>query len=76
MRAFLWRIWPALAGAALAHAAGVGLRLGEQAVIPFQVALVALVGLMLLVRRDPARFAALAVGRLHRHRRLAAGRCA
>jgi hypothetical protein len=59
VRAFLWRIWPALAVAALAMPLA-GLRLGEQAVIPCQVALVALVGLMLLVRRDPARFAALA----------------
>jgi spermidine synthase len=36
-------------------------RLGESAVIPFQIVIVILAGIMLLVRRDAARFAALAV---------------
>jgi hypothetical protein len=61
VRAFLRRIWPALAVAAFALVQPfiVELRLGEWAVMPFQVALVVLVGLMLLVRRDVARYAAL-----------------
>jgi hypothetical protein len=63
MRAFFRRVSPALAVAALAITLPpiVDIRLGERAVIPFQVALVALVGVMLLQRRDAARFAALAV---------------
>ena len=62
VRAFLWRISPALAVAAIALLQPwvVDIRLGEGAVMPFQVALVVLVGLMLLLRRDAARFAALA----------------
>jgi hypothetical protein len=61
VHAFLRRIWPALAVAAFALVQPfiVDLRLGEWAVMPFQVALVVLVGLMLLVRRDVARYAAL-----------------
>ena len=61
-RDFLRRIWPALAvaTAAIVLPFVADIRLSERAVIPFQVALVALVGLMLLVRRDTARFAALA----------------
>jgi hypothetical protein len=63
VRAFLWRIWPALAiaGAAMVLPFVLEVRLSEQAVIPFRLALVVLVGLMLLMRRDPARFASLAV---------------
>jgi predicted O-methyltransferase YrrM len=62
-RSFLWRVWPALAVAAIAVVLPLiaDVRLGESAIIPFQVALVALVGVMLLLRRDAARFAALAV---------------
>ena len=60
---FLWRISPALAVAALAILlpSSSTFASAEQAAIPFQVALVVLVGLMLLRRRDTARFAALAV---------------
>jgi spermidine synthase len=63
LRDYLGRIWPALAVAALAVIAPlvIDLRLSQEALLPFQVALVTLVGLMLLQRRDPARFAALAV---------------
>jgi len=63
MRTFLWRIWPALAVAALALVQPLAFagRLNGQFMMPFQVGLVVLVGLMLLQRRDPARLAALAV---------------
>jgi hypothetical protein len=61
VRDFLWRIAPALVVAALAIAQPFlfDLRLGEAAVVPFRIALVVLVGVMLLMRRDSARFAAL-----------------
>ena len=60
---FLWRISPALGVAALAMLLPfvADIHLSEKAMMPFQVALVALVGLMLLWRRDTALFAALAV---------------
>jgi spermidine synthase len=63
VRGFLWRIWPALAVAALAIAQSFvfGGRVNAQASIPFQVGLIVLVGLMLVQRRDPARLAALAI---------------
>jgi hypothetical protein len=63
VRSLLWRISPALGVAALAILLpfAVDIHLSEKAVIPFQFALVALVGLMLLWRRDTALFAALAV---------------
>jgi hypothetical protein len=62
-RSFLWRISPALGVAALAILLPfvADIHLSASAALPFQVALVALVGLMLLWRRDAARFAALAV---------------
>jgi len=62
VRDFITRIWPALAVAALAIVQPMlfNFHLGESAALPFQVVLVVLVGLMLLVRRDTARFAALA----------------
>ena len=60
---FLRRIWPALAVAALALVQPfvIDVRLPSEAALPFQVVLVLLAGWMLLQRRDPARFAALAV---------------
>jgi hypothetical protein len=60
---YLRRVWPALAIAALAivQPRVVDVSLGQEALTAFQVALVALVGLMLLWRRDPLRFAALTV---------------
>ena len=63
VRSLLWRISPALAVAAIAIVQPFvfDLRLGESAVIPFRIVLVALVGLMLFMRRDRARFAALVV---------------
>ncbi len=63
LRAFLWRISPALAIAALAGFLyfGLGFRLGGGFGLTLQVVLVTLVGLMLLQRHDAARFAALAV---------------
>ena len=63
LRSFLWRISPALVVAAIAIVQPFlfDLRLGPGAVMPFRIALVALLGLMLLVRRDHARFAALVV---------------
>ena len=63
VRSFLWRISPALAVAAIAIVQPFlfDLRLGDGAIIPFRIALVALVGLMLFMRRDHARFAALVV---------------
>jgi hypothetical protein len=62
VRDFLKRIWPALAVAAVAIVQPFlfDLHLGHATLLPFQVALVLLVGVMLLVRRDTARFAALA----------------
>jgi hypothetical protein len=62
VRDFLKRIWPALAVAAVAIVQPFlfDLHLGPATLLPFQVALVMLVGVMLLVRRDTARFAALA----------------
>jgi hypothetical protein len=62
VRDFLKRIWPALAVAAVAIVQPLlfDLHLGHATLLPFQVALVLLVGVMLLVRRDTARFAALA----------------
>jgi hypothetical protein len=60
---YLRRVWPALAIAALAivQPRVVDISLGQEALTAFQVALVGLVGLMLLWRRDPLRFAALTV---------------
>jgi spermidine synthase len=62
VRKLVQRLWPALAAAtavlALAFLAG---HLTGDAVIPFQIALVVLAGLMLLWRRDATRLAALAV---------------
>ncbi len=62
VRDFLKRIWPALAVVAIAIVQPFlfDLHLGPATLLPFQVALVVLVGVMLLVRRDTARFAALA----------------
>jgi hypothetical protein len=63
VRDFLWRISPALAVAVLASLLYfvVGFRLGGGLGLTLQVVLVTLVGLMLLQRRDTARFAALAI---------------
>jgi hypothetical protein len=63
VREFLWRISPAIAVALLAGFLYfvVGFRLSGGMGLTLQVVLVTLVGLMLLQRRDPARFAALAV---------------
>jgi hypothetical protein len=62
VRDFLWRIWPAIAFAPLAAVLYVaGFRVPGGMGLTLQVVLVTLVGLMLLQRRDPARFAALAV---------------
>jgi spermidine synthase len=60
---FLRRIWPALAVAALALVLPfvLDVRLPAEAMLPFQIVLVALVGWMLLQRRDPVRLAALCV---------------
>ena len=60
---FMRRIWPALAAAALALVLPliVDARPPAEGALPFQVLLVALVGWMLLQRRDAARLAALAV---------------
>jgi hypothetical protein len=62
-RDFLWRIAPAIGVALLAGFLYfiVGFRLSGGMGLTLQVVLVTLVGLMLLQRRDPARFAALAV---------------
>jgi hypothetical protein len=63
VREFLWRVSPAI-GVALSAGflyAVVGFRLSGGMGLTLQVVLVTLVGLMLLQRRDPARFAALAV---------------
>ena len=61
-RSFLWRVSPALGVAALAILLPLvtDVHLTEKAALPFQIALVVLVGLMLLWRRDCALFAALA----------------
>ena len=60
---YVKRIWPALVVAAVAvvqpHLFDV--RLGTDAMLPFQIMLVALVGWMLLQRHDPVRLAAIAV---------------
>jgi hypothetical protein len=63
VRDFLWRISPAIAVALLAGFlyAVIGFRVPGGLGLTLQVVLVTLVGLMLLQRRDPARFAALAV---------------
>jgi len=63
VRDFLWRISPAIAVAVLAAVLyfGIGFRVPGGLGLTLQVVLVTLVGLMLLQRRDPARFAALAV---------------
>ena len=63
LRPFLLRIWPATAvvAGAIVLRFVVDVRLDERFLTPFQVMLVVLVGLMLLRRRDAARFAALAV---------------
>ncbi|MGB9369311.1 MAG: fused MFS/spermidine synthase [Xanthobacteraceae bacterium] len=62
LREFLWRISPAIAVAPLAAILYLaGLRIPGGLGVALQVVLVALVGLMLLQRRDPARLAALAV---------------
>jgi len=62
LRAFLWRVSPAIAVALLAGFlyAVVGFRVPGGLALTLQVVLVTLVALMLLQRRDPARFAALA----------------
>src|SRR6185503_7851667 len=64
VRGFLWRIWPALAvtvvASVLYFAAGFRLS-GGMGGVTLQVVQVVLVGWMLLQRRDPARFAAIAV---------------
>jgi hypothetical protein len=64
VRAFLLRIWPALATAVLAgflYFFVVGFRLSGSLALTLQVMLVTLVGLMLLQRKDSMRFAALAM---------------
>src|SRR6185503_10664353 len=64
VRGFLWRIWPALAvtvvASVLYFAAGFRLS-GGMGGVTLQVVQVVLVGWMLLQRRDPARFAAIAI---------------
>src|SRR5438045_4178583 len=63
LREFFWRISPAIAVALLASFlyAVIGFRVPSGLGLTQQVVLVMLVGLMLLQRRDPARFAALAI---------------
>jgi len=63
VRDFFRRIWPALAVAVVASFLYfvVGFRLGGGMGVALQVVLVSLVGWMLLQRRDPARFAAIAI---------------
>ena len=63
VRAFLWRIAPALIVAVLAAFlyVVVGFRLSGGMGVALQVVLVMMVGWMLIQRRDPARFAAIAV---------------
>jgi hypothetical protein len=62
VRSLLWRFSPAIGVAALAILLSfAGFHVSERAALPLQVALVVLVGLMLLWRRDTALFAALAV---------------
>src|SRR5207245_1262700 len=62
VRDFLWRISPAIMVAPLATLLYVaGFRIPGGLGLTLQVVLVTLVALMLLQRRDPARFAALAV---------------
>jgi hypothetical protein len=62
VRDFLWRVSPALAVVPLAVLLYIaGLRIPGGLGVALQVVLVTLVGLMLLQRRDAARFAALAV---------------
>lgn len=63
VRDFLWRISPAIAVALIGGILYVviGFRVSGAFGLTMQVVLVMLVGLMLLQRRDPARFAALAV---------------
>jgi hypothetical protein len=63
MRNFLWRVWPALLAPILAtfFYLIVGFRFGSGTSVVYQALLVTLVGWMLLQRRDPARFAALAI---------------
>jgi hypothetical protein len=62
LRDFLWRVSPALAVVPLAVLLYIaGFRIPGGLGVALQVVLVTLVGLMLLQRRDPARFAALAV---------------
>ena len=75
LRSFLWRSLPGawLAALAILLPFAVDIRLSERAVIPFRIALVALVGSMLVWRRDTTLFAALAVVAFIADRRLAAG---
>ncbi len=63
VRQFAWRIWPALAAAALAlvHSYVIAFPVDANIALVLKIGLVVLVGLMLLRRRDPARLAALAV---------------
>ncbi len=62
LRDFLWRVSPALAVVPLAALLYIaGFRIPGGLALTLQVVLVTLVALMLLQRRDPARFAALAV---------------
>jgi hypothetical protein len=65
-RQFAWRVWPALAaaGLALVHIHVVSLPVTGETALAVKVALVVLVGVMLLQRRDPARLAALAIAAL------------
>src|SRR5262249_8350586 len=63
LRAFLIRVWPALAAlvAAIVLRLGLDLRIDERFTTTFQVMLVMLAGLMLLRRRDAVQFAALVI---------------
>ena len=61
VRVFLWRVWPALAAVVVLIALYMfGLRLSSLGV-PLEIVLVTLVAIMLVLRRDAALFASLAV---------------
>jgi hypothetical protein len=75
VRDYLWRIWPALAVAALALVQPFigALNLGQEALLPFQVALVTLGGPDAAATARSRALRGAGGGGLHRHRRLAAG---